>query len=355
MKLFNRKNFLIVVLTFFASLLVGGLCLAGLRGCLWKTLKTVMFLSLLVAASVCLFRLYRAVTAPEMNDGSTRLHRAALKEDIMVMRLMLNWIKVDAEDNAGETPLFVAANWGKEKAVKFLLDHCADVNARSNKGLTPLDACVANPSVWREKKKRVLDILLEHDAKASKELDALELFPKPPPPPPEVAIPALPAKTAEELADERKKQVKELATEYRKQVEELNAEDNARREKREQKLIADKNEALEIAKRAWGAYESEKADNRLAEEANFRLRTNLAKESDRAANLTRALQRMQEQLDSIEGDMTSDFLKHPQARLTDEQMGMTIRNAITAPGKNWRGQLDSTTLSRYLSRTKVKP
>jgi ankyrin repeat protein len=46
--------------------------------------------------------------------------------------------KVDAKDQAGETPLHVAAQEGNREAVTMLVQAGAKVNARDKKGYTPL-------------------------------------------------------------------------------------------------------------------------------------------------------------------------------------------------------------------------
>jgi ankyrin repeat protein len=46
------------------------------------------------------------------------------------------------ENNRGLTPLHEAARWGWNDVVKYLVDHGADLNAKDNRGMTPVDSAM---------------------------------------------------------------------------------------------------------------------------------------------------------------------------------------------------------------------
>ncbi|WP_353275787.1 ankyrin repeat domain-containing protein [Wolbachia endosymbiont (group A) of Pipizella viduata] len=69
-------------------------------------------------------------------DGNTVLHLAAYLSDIKL--LIRKGAKVNIENNSGETPLHLAAFYGKVENVKVLLEEGADVNARNGKRNTAL-------------------------------------------------------------------------------------------------------------------------------------------------------------------------------------------------------------------------
>ena len=62
----------------------------------------------------------------------------------------------------GSTPLHGAARQDRLNAAKVLLEYGADVNAETDEGQTPLDTAYAS------KKQKLVPLLLEHGAKASK-------------------------------------------------------------------------------------------------------------------------------------------------------------------------------------------
>jgi len=337
-------------------LILGSLFFSGPRGCFWKMLKATLLVVVLLAACVSIRCLYRNTAQMKMDD-SALFHRATLEESVLTMKTLLLWTKVDMPDNAGETPLFVAAYWGKDKAVKLLLESGANANARNIKGMTPLDACLANPLVWREMKRRVLDLLLAHDAKSSKELNAIELSFKPVPP----------AKTAEQWATEYKEREGKLEAEYKEREGKLEAAykerekrlaaeeeaaDNAIREKVQaaekmgKKLTAEKDEALRAYNRAWTeAREALKivqevykfcnavnADRAATEEENTTLKIKadtltLSLESEKrlSTKLARDLKSAEKKLDDKARAMTN-LLDSPREReLSDRQVDMVVQ------------------------------
>ena len=96
--------------------------------------------------------------------GETALHRACIKQDISLVRLLLQQVvirsllnpdstsssirvaflqkhKINVRDNCGWTPLHEACNYGNVEIVNLLLEHGAAVSDRGGKhceGVTPL-------------------------------------------------------------------------------------------------------------------------------------------------------------------------------------------------------------------------
>lgn len=65
------------------------------------------------------------------------------------------------EKNMGGTPLYWAAFVGSKTVVTMLIDNGAEINARDNKGFTPLDMAI-------NKHPKVARLLREHGAKERK-------------------------------------------------------------------------------------------------------------------------------------------------------------------------------------------
>ena len=66
----------------------------------------------------------------------------------------------DGRVQLGSTPLHGAARQDRLNAAKVLVEHRADVNARTDHGQTPLDAALAS------KRQKLVPLLLEHGAKS---------------------------------------------------------------------------------------------------------------------------------------------------------------------------------------------
>jgi len=70
-----------------------------------------------------------------------QLHRAVRDNDMgEVRRLLLRGAEVDCPDAHGRTPLHLAAELGRERALVLLLAHGADPTRSGARGQTPLDA-----------------------------------------------------------------------------------------------------------------------------------------------------------------------------------------------------------------------
>ncbi|HOD66373.1 MAG TPA: ankyrin repeat domain-containing protein [candidate division Zixibacteria bacterium] len=75
-------------------------------------------------------------------QGETRLHTAVFRGDtVLAGALVAAGLAIDARDNWGVTPLTNAC-WGTVDMVRWLLDHGADVNARTDSTHTPLSIAV---------------------------------------------------------------------------------------------------------------------------------------------------------------------------------------------------------------------
>ena len=73
---------------------------------------------------------------------------------------------VNAENEAGGTPLHYAASWGGKDIVELLIAASADVNAKRDDGKTPLDLAESNEH------KESADLLRKHGGKTGEELKA---------------------------------------------------------------------------------------------------------------------------------------------------------------------------------------
>lgn len=70
---------------------------------------------------------------------STPLHKIAHLGLVSIANLLVVWgAEVNTEDHLGRSPLHVAILAKKPEMVKFLLENCALVNAKTINGLTPL-------------------------------------------------------------------------------------------------------------------------------------------------------------------------------------------------------------------------
>ncbi len=78
--------------------------------------------------------------APSEDRGTTAVHMAANFGDLEMLNLLLDdGADIEAQDQTGQTPLFLAAMTNHPEAVRVLLDRGADEDAReSAEGQTPL-------------------------------------------------------------------------------------------------------------------------------------------------------------------------------------------------------------------------
>lgn len=81
-------------------------------------------------------------------DGNTLLHIAAIKNDTVIVRLLINMdADLEAQNNTGATPLQAALNNSAYDAVKVLVEYNANIFAKDNEGEKPFDtACKKNVS-----------------------------------------------------------------------------------------------------------------------------------------------------------------------------------------------------------------
>lgn len=80
-------------------------------------------------------------------EGETRLHMAAWNADTAIaVALVAGGLAVDVSDNYGITPLG-NTGWGNLPMAQWLIDHGADVNARTDSTLAPLSRAVLGGNV----------------------------------------------------------------------------------------------------------------------------------------------------------------------------------------------------------------
>ena len=78
--------------------------------------------------------------------------------------LIANGANVNAKDDRGSTPLHKPANNGYKEIVELLIQKGADVNAKDGTGLTPLDYAKRHPEI--------ANLLRKHGGKTGEELKA---------------------------------------------------------------------------------------------------------------------------------------------------------------------------------------
>ena len=72
---------------------------------------------------------------------------------------------VDCTDDLGRTPLHLASEVGRPRAIQLLLEYGADVNKRMHRGRTPLHLSICSGDV------EVVRLLLQHGANVNDEND----------------------------------------------------------------------------------------------------------------------------------------------------------------------------------------
>ncbi|CAM9675882.1 unnamed protein product [Lampetra fluviatilis] len=92
-----------------------------------------------VAVVKALLRNGAKVNGPQYWTGWTSLHQATWKGHVELLQLLLErGARVEARDDYGITPLFLAAQYGQAPCLRILLQHGPDVNAKSKDWATPL-------------------------------------------------------------------------------------------------------------------------------------------------------------------------------------------------------------------------
>ncbi|XP_077341683.1 ankyrin repeat and SOCS box protein 3 isoform X1 [Lithobates pipiens] len=79
------------------------------------------------------------VNGPHSCSGWNPLHQASLMERTDLIQLLLeSGVNKECEDDFGIRPVFIAAQYGKDKSLNLLLSHGADVNCQAKDKATPL-------------------------------------------------------------------------------------------------------------------------------------------------------------------------------------------------------------------------
>lgn len=92
-----------------------------------------------------------------VQDSSDRtpVHWAARQNQKEIVKLLMN-----AKDPNGWTPLHWAAHYGKKAMVQLLLNHGARIDAKDNKGQTPMDIAIENED-YSNNRKFIVELLRE--------------------------------------------------------------------------------------------------------------------------------------------------------------------------------------------------
>ena len=105
-------------------------------------------------------------------ENGTALHFAAGKGHKEIVELLIaKGVDVNAKNNRGGTPLHLANN---KEIAELLIANGADVNAKDEDGETPLDWAIRN-SNWkhvRRERAETADLLRKHGGKTGDELKA---------------------------------------------------------------------------------------------------------------------------------------------------------------------------------------
>jgi len=97
------------------------------------------------------------------------IHQAAMYgSTITVSRHLAAGTDVNARDEKGGTPLHFATGWDRKEIVELLIDAGADVNAKDDIGDTPLDVAI------QLKQTEIAELLGKHGGKTRKKLEAEE-------------------------------------------------------------------------------------------------------------------------------------------------------------------------------------
>lgn len=99
-------------------------------------IKCALFLLLIVAA---IFNCQASGTTVDETQKLEQWFKAALEDRIEIIQKLIDKVDINAQDKEGTTALIIAARWGHEDLVKFLLQAPnINVNKQDEKGNTAL-------------------------------------------------------------------------------------------------------------------------------------------------------------------------------------------------------------------------
>src|SRR4249920_1994036 len=101
------------------------------------TQKGVMQLKRISTSLLALVLLSVSISA-QLPLPSDEFYQTIRRDDLPALRALVAAHGADVNDNAGQTPLMLAAAFGSSEAVRVLVERGADVKAQSGAGLTAL-------------------------------------------------------------------------------------------------------------------------------------------------------------------------------------------------------------------------
>jgi len=108
------------------------------------------------------------------DDGQTPFYIAAQFASKEIVELLIaNGADVNAKAKSGWTPLHHAAIFGRKEAVELLIEKGVDVNAENDDGVTPLES-ITLKGYFHFAGPEIANLLRKHGGKTGEELKAEE-------------------------------------------------------------------------------------------------------------------------------------------------------------------------------------